>query len=216
MKISVLGASGGCGRLLVEQAASKGHDVTAVVRSSQYQAPAGVKVVRGALTEEKTLREGLAGCEVVVSALGLRLESIAPWARPEQADFLSKSTPALISAMRATGVNRLLAISAGGVGDSRDKVPAAFRAFVSFSALRHAYKELEVMEQLLLASGLEVCICRPSGLTDGLVTGRVKVVDAIVGRGTISRGDVAAWMLSQLESQHFVSRTPMITVTGAP
>lgn len=205
MRISVLGASGGCGKLLVEQAAATGHDVTAVVRSLEYQPPRGVKVVRGALTDEKTLREGLAGCEAVVSALGIRLMSIAPWAKPEQADFLSKATPALIATMQA-----------GGVGDSRDKVPSAFRAFVSVSALRYAYAELEAMEQLLLASDLDLCICRPSGLTDGPVTGEVKVVDTIVGRGTISRADVAAWMLSQLERESFVARTPMITVTGAP
>ena len=55
----------------------------------------------------------------------------------EQADFLSKATPVLISAMKATGVKRLLAISAGGVGDSRDKVPAAFRVFVSLGAIRY-------------------------------------------------------------------------------
>ncbi len=217
MKLCVVGASGGCGRLLVEFAVAKGHEVTAVVRSTAYTAPAGVRVVRGELTDERVLSEAFGGSSVVFSALGLRFKSIAPWAKPEQADFLSRSTPVLMRALQAQGVKRLLAISAGGVGDSRDKVPAAFRAFVSLSAIRHAYQELEVMEKLMLASGeVDVCICRPSGLTDGPATGQVKVVERIVGRATISRADVAEWMLAQLEAPRLATRTPMITVTGAP
>jgi len=214
MRVVVLGASGGCGEALVKQAKARGFDVRAVVRSSTWQAPQGVEVRRGDLTSEPFLREAIHGCDVVLSALGLRMPGIAPWHRPEQPDFLTRSTPAIVGAMKAAGVSRIVAISAGGVGDSSVKVPGAFRFFIRATALRHAYRELEVMERVLLGSGLDVCIPRPTGLTDGPTTGQVKVCESFEGRATISRADVAAWMLDQLAKPAFDLRTPMISVTG--
>lgn len=169
----------------------------------------------GDLCDATFLTRAIGGSEVVLSALGLRLKSIAPWARPEVPDFLSRSTPALVTAMKATQVKRVIAISAGGVGDSERQVPAMFRAFIKATALRHAYKELAVMETVLLGSGLDVCICRPTGLTDGPRTGQVKVVTSLTGRATISRADVAEWMLDEAENATQRGRTPMLTVTGA-
>ncbi|MBM4777169.1 MAG: NAD(P)H-binding protein [Archangiaceae bacterium] len=57
MKIAVLGASGGCGKQLVELAAKRGHVVTAVARpTSKLEVPPGVKVDRGDLTSAEFLR----------------------------------------------------------------------------------------------------------------------------------------------------------------
>jgi putative NADH-flavin reductase len=215
MKLAILGASGGCGRQLVELAAARGHEVTAVVRSASWTPPTGVTVRRGDLTSEAFLREAVRGQDAVLSALGLRLPGLAPWAKAEVPDFLSRSTPALVAAMKAEGVTRLVAISAGGVGDSFPEMPAVFRLFIRATALRTAYAELEVMERLLLASGLDVCIPRPTGLTDGPLTGQVKVAKALRGAAQISRADVAGWMLDEVAKPSFDRRTPTITVTGA-
>jgi putative NADH-flavin reductase len=216
MKVVVLGASGGCGKYLVLQAKERGHKVTAAVRGSSYAAPAGVRVLRGDLTDVGFLKTAVAGQDAVLSALGLRLPGIAPWSKPEVPDFLTKSTPAIVEAMKAEGVKRILAISAGGAGDSYAKVPGMFKAFMKTTALKRVYPELEVMERVFFASGLDVCIPRPTGLTDGPVTGQVKVVEGMAGRATISRADVAAWMLDELEKPKYAGKAPMITVTGAP
>lgn len=214
MKIVVLGASGGCGQQLVTLGRQRGHEVTAVVRSATWEPPTGVRVLRGDLTREPFLREAVRGQDVVMSALGLRLKGLAPWNKPERPDFLVASTAALLAAMKAEGVKRLLAISAGGVGESLEKMPGAFRAMIAMTSLRRAYAELAKMETAMLTSDLDVCICRPSGLTDGPVTGNVKLTEGYTGRATISRADVAAWMLDQLSVPVFTDRTPMISVTG--
>ncbi len=216
MKLVVLGASGGCGRELVKEAARRGHTTTAVVRgSSKLEAPAGVEVLRGDLTSVAFLQSAVRGQDVVLSALGLRMPGLAPWAKPEVPDFLDRATPALVQAMRAEGVKRVVAISAGGVGDSRELIPAAFKAIIATTSLRTAYAALERMERVYLESGLEVCICRPTGLTDEPATGRAVVARGFTGRATIPRADVAAWMLDTAERGAFEHRTPMITVTGA-
>ena len=56
--------------------------------------------------------------------------------------------------------------------------------------MKSAYAQLEEMERQLLASGLDVCIARPTGLTDGPLTGKAVVAKGFTGRATISRADV--------------------------
>jgi putative NADH-flavin reductase len=214
MRLVVLGASGGCGQQLVSQAKLRGHEVTAVVRSQSWQPPAGVRVLRGDLTNETFLRDAVRGADAVVSALGLRIGGLGPWNKPEQPDFIARSTAALVAALKAEGVRRVMAISAGGVGDSFEVMPGIMKFMIRNTALKHAYPELGKMENALLASGLDVCIPRPSGLTDGPALGGVKIARAYKGRATINRADVAAWMLDQLALPAFTERTPMISVTG--
>ncbi len=219
MKLAILGASGGIGRLLVEQAIARGHTVTAAARPSSKAAEiTGATLLRGDLEDEAFLRKVITHggrCDAVLSALGHRLPGIAPWHKPEQPEFLRKSTDALVRAMKAEGVSRVIAVSSGGVGDSRDIIPAAFKLFVAMSAMKTVFASLDEMEQRYFASGLEVCIVRPSGLTDEPATHRVVIAKKYVGRASIPRADVAEYMLEQCEKPSFTEKTPSITVTGA-
>lgn len=213
MRLVVLGASGGCGKELVIQGAERGWDVVAVTRpSSKVSLPAGVTHVTGDLCDEAFLRTALVGADAVASALGLRMPGIAPWAKAEDPTFLARSTPAIVAAMKAAGVKRLIAVSAGGVGDSAPNVPGVFRAFIALSALRKAYVELERMEAVYMASGLDVCMVRPGGLTDGPRTGRAVAIDAMRGPASISRADVACWMLDQLGAPVFSKVSTLIGI----
>lgn len=217
MKIVVLGASGGCGRHLVEQGLQQGHQIVAVMRSSSKNtlvAHASLSIKIGDFYDVDFLHDAMQGADVVCSALGLRLKGIAPWHTPEIPDFLSRTTPVIIEAMKRANVRRIVAISSGGVGDSMSMMPSFFKVFIKLSALQHAFKELGAMEQALLQSSLDVCICRPTGLTDEPATGRVQVATRLVGRASIPRADVAAWMLDALRLSPFPQRTPVITVTG--
>jgi putative NADH-flavin reductase len=216
MKLVVLGASGGCGKQLVEQALARGHEVTAVVRpSTSYTPPAGVKLARGEVTDRAFLAATFRGHDAVLSGLGMRLSGLSPFASAEVPDLLSRSSPIIVQAMQEAGVGRLLAISAGGVGDSYVKMPAIFKMFIRTTALRKVYPELDAMEKTFFASGLDVSCPRPTGLTDKPATGEARVVEQVTGRATIPRADVAAWMLDEVVKPTLQHRAPVLTVTGA-
>jgi len=135
MKIAVIGASGACGRQLVTRALALGHTVSSVVRdSSELPETPGVRVFRGDLTDASFLAEALDGSDAALSALGFRIGGIAPWHKPPDPAFLEDSAKAIVAAAGKAGVGRLMAISSGGVGDSWDIVPAAFRFFVPLDA----------------------------------------------------------------------------------
>lgn len=215
-RIVVFGASGNCGRLFVERAREHGHAVTAIARSALADMPPGVDVVVGDVLDPSFVAGAVRGHDIVVSALGMRYAH--PWAeRRSPDDFTERATRNIVEAMKEAGLERLVVISAAGVGDSRTALNWPMRVMLKTSNVGVAYADLERMESVLAASGLDWHAVRPTTLTHGERTGRAHPTDAFRVTSTIPRADVAEWLLHEVESPHRPDpdgiRTPMITVT---
>jgi len=210
VRLIVFGASGGCGSQLVNQAAARGHQVTAVVRSTtRYEAPDGVAVVRGDVLDASVVASVVPGHDAVASCVGIRYAH--PWARRESPDdFISRATTNIVSGMRACGLSRLSVISAAGVGDSRPARNPIIRFLIATSNVGVGYADLDRVEQILRGSGLDWQAVRPIRLSGGAGTGRPRLTDRFPALGSIARADVAAFMLGELERPQFIGRTPMI------
>jgi putative NADH-flavin reductase len=211
VKLVVFGASGGCGSHLVRQAAARGHQVTAVVRpETSYQPPNGATSTRGHVLYADFVAAAIAGHHAVASCLGIRYAH--PWARRESPDdFISRSTANIVSGMQATGARRICVISAAGVGDSRPAANLALRFVIATSNVGVAYADLERVEEILRASGLDWQAVRPTTLNNRSGTGKPRLTGSFPMTASIARADVAAFMLGQLEAAAFTERTPMIT-----
>ena len=211
MRIIVFGASGNCGGHFARLASSRGHAVTAVVRSgTSYDAPTGVTVKTGNVLDRAFVHGVVPGHDAVFSGLGMRYRH--PWAtRLSPDDFISRATDHIVTAMHACGVTRISVISAGGVGDSRLVLNLVMRFLVAFSNVGVAYADLERVERILHASGLDWQAVRPTTLTHRPGRGRARITDRYPATASISRADVAAFMLDELERPAYSSRTPLIT-----
>ena len=108
MKLTIVAATGGIGRQLLEQAIAAGHDVTAVARNPRL--PSVPRVVRADLARRTRLPSGapVEGADAVLSGLGARSKA--------EAGVAWRGTLALTQAMRAAGVGRIVAVSAAPVG----------------------------------------------------------------------------------------------------
>jgi uncharacterized protein YbjT (DUF2867 family) len=218
MKVLVLGATGGVGRHVVPLAQAAGHTVTVLVRSSAYAAPAGVRVVFGAVLDGVGLDEALAGQDAVLCSIGQQRKNPAnPWsASVSPVDLTEKIAQRLVPAMQTADVKRIVAVSAGGVGDSAPQLNLAMKFFLATTMIGDAYKDLARMEQVLAASGLDWVCPRPTRLTHGKRTGRLKVTTAFGAFDDIAREDVASWMVDALQVAAWPDpvwggRTPQIT-----
>ena len=186
----------------------------------QVKNEAGVVVVAWAdghtttLPIERLLTDAFAGCDAVLSSLGLKLPGLSPFAKAEDPGLLDRSSLAIVGAMKAAGVKRLLFVSSSGVGDSAALLPGFFKVFVATTALRTAFAALARAEDIFFGSGLDVCAVRPTGLTDGPRTGNVVVPTKLVGQSQIARADVAAWMLQTL-ALPTIPKSAVLTTTGA-
>ena len=218
MKLLILGASGATGRWLVTLAAQAGHDVTALVRpSTAFDAPAGVRVIRGDVVDPAIIATAVENKDAVASCLGIRRASKFPWAPIlSPPDFTASVASALIPAMSHAGVRRVVAISAGGVAESITQLTTPVRWMVGAGTIGVAYRDLAEMERLLSASLLDWLAVRPVTLRDGPPTGRVGKVEKYGLFSIVRRTDVAAWMLGALaRPTPYVEQTVLLgTVWG--
>ncbi|WP_420630613.1 NAD(P)-dependent oxidoreductase [Candidatus Leptofilum sp.] len=204
MKLAIFGATGGTGQEIVKQALDAGHEVTVLVRD-----PAKLHVkhdklylVIGDVLNLEKVEEALAGSEAVCCSLGNTAHN---------PDFVvSDGTQNIIAGMTKQHIQRLVVVSALGVGDSRDRVSRSFKMLMK-TVLRKAYEDKERQEQFVRESDLDWIIVRPGGLTNGPATGDYAFgLDPDIGGRQVSRADVAAFVLQQLSDDTFLHQTPAI------
>ncbi len=210
MRVVVFGASGGVGRRLLEALRSRGHEPIAVVRGDAPPEAAGCLVRRGDVLDPRFVRGAVEGAEVALSALGpKRVTPANPFsALAGPPDFAERSARHVVAALADAGLARVIAVSAGGIGPmERHPMLTLLRAT---STLGPMYADLVRMEAVYAASALDWQCVRPVVLTNGAPTGGARRVERFGLFATITRADVAAWMVDQLDMAGPLDRTPMI------
>jgi putative NADH-flavin reductase len=210
MKLTIFGATGGIGAELLQQALAAGHEVTVAVRNPSRLAASrnGTRIVTTdlELPDPRSLESAVAGGDAVLSGVGPR-----PMAKAGVAEH---GTRAIVAAMRATGVRRIVVVSAAPISTmpspgrphppSRDPGEGFLMRYVGtpfFKAvLRERYTDLASMEDVLRASDLDWTIFRPPRLTKGRLTATYRTAfgQNLRGGWRISRADVAHAMLAAL------------------
>jgi putative NADH-flavin reductase len=205
MRLTIVAATGGIGKQLVEQAVAAGHEVTAVARRPR-DLPVGVRTVAVDFTapDRAALASAVRGADAVLSGLGPRNPRT-------DVGITSRGTRAIVEAMQAEHVRRIIVVSAAPVGPvpvpGQPKPPKHDPGdgfFMRHLGSRFAramfgehYADLAVTEQILRDSGLEWTVSRPPKLNDKPLTGvyRVAYGRNIRGGFSVPRADVAHHML---------------------
>jgi putative NADH-flavin reductase len=202
VRLLVVGASGRTGVHVVAQALGHGHEVTALVREAELPVTAHerLRIVVGDVLDPAQLGPAVQGQDAVISVLAAR--------RGELASVYADGTANLVRAMTARGVERLVVASAAGMGGHVRELPLAYRALLLLPRLRADYAAMELMEGDVMLSDLEWTIARAAVLTNRSQTGHYRVVDGPVApKGlSISRADLAAFMLKVAESRRYIRR----------
>jgi putative NADH-flavin reductase len=207
--VLIIGATGGTGRQLVEQALDQGHQVTAFVRK-----PAKLKidhpklrVVRGDVLDYTSVEAAMQGQSAVLSALGHK-RFLWP------TKILSRGTENIIRAMKRCRVPRLICESSLGVGNVAGRLGLPATLFF-VPLILPFYLWDRVRQETLLANNLDIdwVLVRPPVLTNGARRGKYRHgfnVGNYIWPRRISRADVADFMLSQLNDDTYVGTAPGI------
>ena len=202
MNLLILGASGATGQLVLAEALRRGHTVTALVReTAQIGTADGAEVARGDVGDPAVLAPLLAGKDAVISCLGIgRKNAASPWsALTSPPDFTETSARVIASAMEAAGVARIVALSAGGAGDSHAACHPILRGLFRISKLGITIADSTRMEDVYRQSALDWLAVRPARLVDGPATGKAAVVSTCGPAEKIPRADLANWLLDAVE-----------------
>ncbi|WP_257166316.1 NAD(P)-dependent oxidoreductase [Bradyrhizobium sp. SRS-191] len=206
--ILVLGATGGTGQLIVRDALARGYNVSALVRSPDKAGDLqGARLIVGDARDEATLRKALKGQDAVISSLGTALSPL------REVTALSTSTRALVAAMKAEHVARLVAITGIGAGDSKGHGGFVYDRLILPLLLRNVYADKNRQEAIIRDSGLDWVIVRPAMLNDKPGGQAVRALTDLSGfhGGTIARADVARFVVDQVSDDSFLHRSPLIT-----
>lgn len=217
MHITVFGANGPTGRLLVQQALTAGHDVSAVTRR-----PAdfplrddALRVVEGDVFDAAAVSAAVEGADAVLSALGV------PYGRDEITVY-SVGARNILAAMAENGVTRFACVSSSAL----DPAAGPHGGFLFEKLLqplivnvfgRQLYADMRRMEEIVTASDLDWTIVRPSGLYDGDGVTAYAYAERYTPGAFTSRADLANVLLRQAEESTYARRIVAVSSTeGAP
>ncbi|HEV8700283.1 MAG TPA: SDR family oxidoreductase [Candidatus Polarisedimenticolia bacterium] len=205
-RVLIVGATGGTGRQIVQQALERGHSVTALVRDPsrlRIEHPQ-LKVVRGNVLDEESVEAAVRGQDAVLSALGHKR-----YFYPTR--ILSEGTRNILRAMETHGARRLVCETSLGIGDSAGRLGAFYTLFVIPLILPFYFWDKTRQEREIAQSRVEWVIVRPGALTNGARRGRSRHgrdVGSFLLTVRISRADVAEFMLDQLASDVYLRAAP--------
>jgi uncharacterized protein YbjT (DUF2867 family) len=161
VRVLVVGATGGSGRAAVGALTARGHEVTAFARraGAAFAGRDGVRGLDGDATAAGDVDRAVRGQGAVVVTLGISEHPARVRLRGSRGtplDVRSRGTAAVVAAMHAHGVRRLVVQSSYGVGDTRDLLPP-----------RPQIADHERQERIVRDSALDWTIVQPVYLTDG-------------------------------------------------
>ncbi|MFD9316429.1 NAD(P)-dependent oxidoreductase [Streptomyces sp. NPDC060053] len=211
MRVTVFGASGAIGHLVVRQLLDAGHHVTAYVRTPAKLplADEHLTVTTGQLTDTTALRKAVAGSDAVISALGPSLK------RSVKGTTITDGTRTIVDAMQAEDVTRFIGLATPSLADPHDKPhwKTTVLPVMAKLAFPNALTELKGMTEAVTSSPLDYTIARITNPVDKPATGRIK--SGFLGHDKVgsamTRADIAAFLVSQLTDPRYRRAMPVIS-----
>ncbi|GAA4765046.1 NAD(P)H-binding protein [Actinomycetospora chibensis] len=210
MDVTVFGATGKIGHLVVEQLLEAGHHVRALVRSPAKLTIEDdhLEVIVAELDDAPAIRKAVDGADAVISALG---PAIDPFLRSGP---LTEATRTIVAAMHESGVRRLIALATVSVPDPRDR-PGLIDRLVPVGIgllIPGALREIQGISEVVTTSELDWTLARITAPIDIPPNGTLRAgfLGGDVG-APMARTDVAAFLVGQLTDDRFVGASPAIS-----
>lgn len=206
MHVTILGATGRIGSLVLADVLAAGHDVTILSRGGA-RLPDGDRVttIAGDIADAAAVRRAVDGSEAVVAALGPRSNTL------EAELALELGMRNLVAAMPDAGVARLVALSGAAVDVPGDRKPVIDRVVsrVVRVAARHVVGAKQREYAVFAASDLAWTALRPAIVTDGDPRGYT-LSEHLRPGARVTRADVAAAIVDQLADRDFIRSAPFV------
>ncbi|HZY61580.1 MAG TPA: NAD(P)H-binding protein [Edaphobacter sp.] len=209
MKITIFGASGATGNLLTQRCLNAGHSITALLRHpDSFRFRNSVRALRGSVFQPADVVQAISGADAVLSALGAR--------SLHKEDVLERAVPVIVRAMQQENVQRIIVLgSAGAKPDALDKQPVLrwiVENLVYTTVMKWPVASQRSQYETLAASELDWTMVMPPLLTNGHGRGTWRTDAFALPRNAvrISRDDVAAFMMQQLDDPQWVRKAVYI------
>ena len=206
MNITLFGASGRVGQLVLSQLLAKNHSVTAFVHgSAPFEPSKNLTIIKGDIHSDEEVASALQKDDLVISCLG-------SWGTPNK-DILSSAMERIAPAMEARGISRIISLTGSGAfapNDSPRLLDRINRAMLLLIA-PEIVKDSEAHMATLAQSTLEWTVLRSPVMTPekvrkhpGYKLSRI----APFPLASIARRAVATAMVDQIDDVTWMKQAP--------
>jgi len=204
MNVLIFGASGGTGKHLVRQALTQEHNVTAFVRDAAKLdlRHDRLKLEVGNVVDYEAVESAIRGQDAIVSALGAN----SPFKFDQ---IVVDGIMNIIKAMKKTNVERLIYLSFIGATESRKNAGFVIR-HIAPTLLKTEIRGHALREKMIKESDLSWTIVHAPTLTNGQRKGQYQIGENLRATSffvSLSRADVADFMLRQLNDNSYLNKT---------
>lgn len=205
MRVTVFGASGNVGRLVVEEALRRGYEVVAFTHSqSKLPKRAGLSVKQGDVHDSETVAAAIKGSDAVISALG-------SWGTPSK-DILTAGMRGIVPAMQANGVKRVISLTGSDARAAGDDLSVIHRISRNLFKIigRRIINDGERHIRVLEASGLDWTVLRSPRMSkrgSAYRLGRKRPAPW----ASVGHESVATCLVDQLTDTEHIKQAPFIT-----
>lgn len=205
--VTVFGATGAIGSKVVEELLAAGHTVRAFTRDpSKVPGDARITPHVGDLTDAGSIRDAVEGADAVVWAVGATSNT------PDQPPMFEAAAQALVDAMRAGGVRRLVAVSGAGITLPGEKKPLPGRVVTALVGrlARHVVDAKRREYEVFSTSGLDWTLVRPPGVVPGPASETYRAGPRLGGM-RVTDGTLARFMARQVDDRTYVGAAPFVS-----
>ena len=204
MKLAIFGATGRIGSLLVRQALDSGHDVAAYARREGWAKSVvseRLRAITGPL-DSRSVAETIAGSDAVLAALAAGNGTLTLF------DQLA------LPLLERSGPRRLVSLVGASVPMPGDPDTFSLRLMSLLMRLvpTGVFADATAHAAALARSTLAWTLVRAANFADRPPTGRVRAEAAfrMSLNASVTRSDLAAFMLTAATGGHFIRQAPMI------
>ena len=196
MEVLLIGANRGLGYQVLKELLSKKITVNCLIRKKgliNFESK-HLNIFYGDSTNLSDLKKSIGNSECIISTINVQRKNIFPWSRLTNSkttisDFAKNSIIA-----SEDKINRIITISAWGVGESSEKIPKLFKFLIKFSNLKYPYIDHDIHEKVIENSNLNWTIIRPTALTNETkyhdieeFKGKRKINKITIGRKSLAK-----------------------------
>ena len=225
MRVLLLGANGRTGSLVLSEAISRNHSVTALVRRADaLSSQPNLSIITGTPLSQGDIKKAFATApkddpiKAVISTLNTSRTSDNPWAKPTSPDnLMTDSAKNSLEIMREYGVKKMVVLGTNGVGSSRANSGWFFNFIVDHSNLKIAFDDHFELQKVLEAEaeadpGFKFVDVRATGLSNGEKRPIKEFGNEGKGVGWfVSRKSVAGFLVDAVEQSKWDGQTPVIS-----
>jgi putative NADH-flavin reductase len=208
MKIAILGSTGFVGRVLLERALEKGHQVKTLVRDPEklgaYKEM--IEYVSGNASQSDKLEKTVVGTDVVLSTL-------PPIENGKDPEKSAKVMEDLVAILERNSIKRFIhlggAVHGGGVNENWTlgrRILKIYLNIVCKPVLITKQLEWEVLRK----SNLEWTLVRPPRIMKDKPIGHLAADEKNLPSGQVNVEDLVDFLLTQIDSEKWIDKAPLV------